>query len=281
MQAALSVLTAERSRRMLAVIDRRHSPRCATAIAISWPHGGERSDPKQNRTRRADTLVWFAGFNCGDPLRWSPTKIEFLLLDWWHRKVVQSEDADRELPRILRAFVRWSGQQKGVPARFVDQNLAAIDAFEPAFLADIGTPRRNTAAELARLVAGIPGDVDDDAYDEDEDLSGSLLAVLADRVGGWDVLDDLAATPLPDEPLDVDGVDPDILPAVHAAAHALDTEITSRGLPDATELRTAGRRLVRRLALTDPAAWRRKATPASTACAIAYLLYLRDRWRDL
>jgi len=221
----------------------------------------------------ADTLVWFAGFNCGDPLRWSPTKIEFLLLDWWHRKVVQSEDDDRELPRILRAFVRWSGQQKGLPARFVDQNLAAIDELEPAFLADIGTPRRNTAVELARMVAGFSGDVDDDDHDEDDHLTGSLLAILADQVGGWDVLDELDTTPLPDEPLDIDEVDPDILPAVRAASLALDTEVDNRGLPDAAELRTAGRRLVRRLALADPAAWRRKASPASTACAIAYLLY--------
>ena len=218
----------------------------------------------------ADTLVWFAGFNCGDPLRWSPTKIEFLLLDWWHRKVVQSEDDDRQLPSILRSFVRWSGQEHGLPARFIDQNVAAVDEFEPAFLAEIGTPRRNTAAELTRLVAGIP--VDDDA-DEDDGLADAFESVLADRVGGWDVLDDLDAIPLPDEPLVVDGVDPDILPAVHAASLALDAEITSRSLPDATELRTAGRRLIRRLALTDPAAWRRKAAPASTACAIAYLLY--------
>lgn len=233
---------------------------------------GEGLGPVAGET--ADTLVWFAGFNCGDPLRWSPTKIEFLLLDWWHRKVVQSEDADRQLPEILRAFVRWSGQQKELPDRFVDQNLAAIDDLEPAFLADIGTPRRNTAATLARIAAGIPVDDDDgDVYDEDDDLADSLEAFLAARVGGWDVLDALDATPLPAEPLALDDVDADILPAVRAAALALDTEVTSRGLPDAEELRTAGRRLVRRLALADPAAWRRKAAPASTACAIAYLLY--------
>ncbi len=220
-----------------------------------------------------DTLVWFAGFSCGDPLRWSPIKIRYLLLDWWHRKVIQSEDADRELPRILRAFVRWCGRLVGLPPAFIDRNLATIDDSEPDFLAEIKTPRRDTAVELARLAVGLPIDYEYQNEDEDEDLKGVLMRELANRVGGWDALDALDAAPLPDEPLALEDVADDILPAVLAASDALDEEISQRGLSNPVELRTAGRRLVARLALADPGAWRRKANPASTACAIAYVLY--------
>lgn len=215
-----------------------------------------------------DSLVWFAGFNCGDPLRWSTVKLEMLLLDWWHRKIVQAPEADRALPRILRAFVRWSGEQRGLAPHFVDQNVAAIDTFEPELLTDIGTPRRNTAADLARMAGGLPLD-----EEEPEDDADGFLAVLAHWVGGWDALDALTADPLPDEAFDPSGIARDILPAALSALESVEAEVVARDLPAASELVTVARRMVRRAALADPAAWRRRAKPAGTAFAFTYLLY--------
>lgn len=233
--------------------------------------------------RTVGSLIWYAGYSDGDPLRWSPVKIEVLLTDWWHRKVMQSPADDRRLPKILRAFVSWCGQEKGLPADLVAVNLAAIDTWEPAFLAAIDGPRSGIAAEMARIAAGVPLDevdlfddfpLDDDLEpDEEADAEGAIMGAVAALVGGWEALAKLNAEPLPDENLSLDGVPADIVDDVRAAAEAVDADIKARALPETDELRTAARRLVHRIAVGDPAAWRRKASPASTACAIAYLLY--------
>lgn len=194
-----------------------------------------------------DSLVWFAGYNCGDPLRWSPVKLDHLLLDWWHRKIIQSQTADRAMPTILRAFVQWSGERSGLAPHRIEENLAAIDRLEPGFLADIGTPRRNTAAGLAQLVAGLP-------------------PAAPDHSG-------LDTAPLPDEDFAEEGIPSDILPAVRAALAAVESDLEARALPQASELRTAARRLVHHTAVADPTAWRRRVNPASTACTMAYLVY--------
>lgn len=232
-----------------------------------------------------DTLVWFAGFNCGDPLRWSPLKIDQLLTDWWLRKVSQPADDHRALPDILRAFVRFSADRSGLDAGHLGENLTAIDRLEPSFLAAIGTPQRNTALDLARAAAGLPLDaydedkfdgewLDEDDFDDwDEANRAALMGILADMVGGDEALASLDDAPLPEEPFDESGIAPDILPAVRDALAAVEADITGRDLPAAPELLTAARRLVHRLAIGDPAPWRRRASAANTAFAIAYVLY--------
>lgn len=221
-----------------------------------------------------DSLVWFAGFNCGDPLRWSPLKIEQLMADWWHRKVIQPAEADRAMPTILRAFVGWCAERTGLGPRHRAESMAAIDRFEPQFLADIGTPRRNTALDLARAAAGLPldDDWDTDGWDA-EDEGPSLDEILARMVGGHDALATLDDRPLPEEPFDDTGIEPDILPAVRTVLALVEAEIATRGVPTPDELTTAARRLVARIARTDPAAWRRRARPESSALAVSYLLY--------
>ncbi len=52
--------------------------------------------------------------NSGDPLRWSPTAVESLLLDWAPRSAVIDEECTRWLPVVLDAFVGYAGLQRGL-----------------------------------------------------------------------------------------------------------------------------------------------------------------------
>jgi hypothetical protein len=109
------------------------------------------------------------------------------------------------------------------------------------------------------------GDVDLDDYDEE----AYLLGWLREAAGGDEALRDLDDTPLPDEPFDWTGIADDV--------HAKVAEVL--GLCDRccdelldTEYRTACRRLLARAAAGDPAVFRRRASSATAAAAICWIV---------
>ena len=60
------------------------------------------------------SLLWFgAGYGPGDPMRWSPTAVEILLLDWIPRKIVAEVEHLTRGPELLRAFIRFCHHERG------------------------------------------------------------------------------------------------------------------------------------------------------------------------
>jgi hypothetical protein len=82
-----------------------------------------------------DFIAYAADYGSGDPLRWSPTVVELCMLDWFPRKVTLDDDAATRVPDALRAWVRFAGDQKGLSRAAIDATLAAVDEFEPDYLA--------------------------------------------------------------------------------------------------------------------------------------------------
>ena len=55
------------------------------------------------------SVLWFGtDYGPGDPLRWSPVNVEWLLADWFPRKIVAETRYLAKLPRLLRAFIRYA-----------------------------------------------------------------------------------------------------------------------------------------------------------------------------
>ncbi|HSL07140.1 MAG TPA: hypothetical protein VK887_04085 [Pseudonocardiaceae bacterium] len=109
-----------------------------------------------------NSLLWFGtDYGPGDPLRWSPTAVEILLVDWIPRKIVAEADYLAKAPDVLRAFIRFCHRERGIRAELTTQTLAAVDEYEPGYQKLIRSPRpQGPAALLAAmgpLTAGGPG----------------------------------------------------------------------------------------------------------------------------
>jgi hypothetical protein len=72
-------------------------------------------------------------FGDGDPLRWSPTVVEMFLLDFLPRKAVMDTAQIRAMPDVLRRWVGFALERRGLERRWIDETQAAIERFTPAF----------------------------------------------------------------------------------------------------------------------------------------------------
>ena len=80
------------------------------------------------------SLLWFGtDYGPGDPMRWSPTAAEILLLDWIPRKIMADVEVPGECAGLLRAFVRFCHHERGIRPGLTDETIAAIDEFEPEY----------------------------------------------------------------------------------------------------------------------------------------------------
>lgn len=120
-------------------------------------------------TRRTatDLARLFVDFACdygaGDPLRWSPIAVEILLADWLPRKAFPEADEIEALPEVLRRFVRFSAQRKGLSDEVIAETFEAIDRFAPDFsegMAD--TERAGPAKQLVLEMHAAGIDMTDD-----------------------------------------------------------------------------------------------------------------------
>jgi hypothetical protein len=202
----------------------------------------------------------------GDPLHWSPTSVEILLLDWIPRTISAGAEFLANLPALLRAFVRFAHADRGIPSHLTDETLAAIDAFEPAYLQAIRVIElQDASGVLLQLGLGAP-DADIDAEE--------LLAELARNVGGRERLALLTATPLPDEQLDWAGIKPELQDVVTAVNTLIDDFCASHF--DA-EFRTACRRFLAKAAGVDPAPFRRGSSHTLAAAVCLVICRANDR----
>lgn len=211
-----------------------------------------------------DSLLWFGtDYGPGDPLRWSPVNVEIILSDWFPRKIVAEPAYLSRLPDLLRAFIRFSHSERGIRASLTEETLQAVDAWEPEYQRVIRSARLQGPAAL------IAGMLEEPIDDDDFDYAKYMLESLDEAVGGRVQLMALDDEPLPDEAFEWAGVAEDVQPVVREWLEACD-RVADELLDD--EHRTAMRRFLSRAAVGDPAIFRRKASSARGAAAVAWVI---------
>ena len=216
-----------------------------------------------------EPLLWFGCDNPpGDPLRWSPVAVEVLLADWVPRRIIAGVGFLSKMPDLLRAFIQYAHDRRGVPSKLTAETLTAVDEWEPHF-------QRLIRADRPQRPGSKPFDDEpffDDPWDEPLeplDVNEIVLDSLREAVGGAEALESLDARPLPDEDFDWEGVADDIREAVAEVLRLCD-----RYADDVldVEFRTALRRLLARAARGDPKVFRRRARADTAASALCWAI---------
>ncbi len=138
-----------------------------------------------------ESLLWFGtDYGPGDPLRWSPTAVEILLVDWLPRKIVAEASHLAKAPDLLRAFIGFCHHERGIPPDLTAQTLGAVDVHEADYQRLIRSPRPQGPAALLAAI----GAFDDDSPwsppgNTPADLPTIMLDTLRRAVGGQDALD--------------------------------------------------------------------------------------------
>lgn len=250
------------------------------------------------------TLLWFAcDYGPGDPMRWSPSAVEILLLDWLPRKVVADVAYLARAPRVLRVYIQWAGEQKGWRRELIGGTLATVDELEADYQRIIRTPRpQGPMALLAAMGAidegdaigawppGLPVDAPmppvawlfDAATEElraqalESFMAGQrerVRRLLEAQVGGAEALHTLTDEPLPDEPVAWAAVPESVRDRAKEIIDLLDAccqQFFDR------EHRTAMRRFVVDVAAASPRVFAR-GRPDRTAAAIAWIVASANR----
>jgi hypothetical protein len=82
-----------------------------------------------------DAILWYGcDYSGGDPLRWSPVRVELLLADWVPRKIMAPVAELRRIPNTLVAFVEYAHAARGIPRHLTDDTVSAIAQWAPQFL---------------------------------------------------------------------------------------------------------------------------------------------------
>ena len=141
------------------------------------PYGARLDDPDHRGL--LESLLWYGtDYGPGDPLRWSPVKVEILLDDWIPRKIVAPAEYLAKAPDLLRAFIRFAHAEIGLRSDLTDETLAAIDAWEPQYQQTIRSPRPQGPAALLAALGLDTEDMPDMPVDpeEPESFEHSMLA---------------------------------------------------------------------------------------------------------
>lgn len=234
------------------------------------PHGA-RLDDADNRGL-LESLLWYGiDYGAGDPLRWSAPKVEILLDDWIPRKIIAPAKYLAKAPELVRAFVRFTHAEIGLRSDLTEETVAAINASEPHYQQVIRSPRPQGPAAL---LAALGVDTEDRADmpvgpEEPERFEQSMLDWLALDVGDRIQLDQLDDNPLPDEPFRWVGIPDDATARVQQVL-ALADRCCEEMLD--FEYRTACRRVLARVASTDPEIFRRKGRAETAAAALVWIV---------
>jgi len=127
---------------------------------LDSPYGGALDWP-EDRSIVGD-LIWYrADYGYGDPLRWSPTAIEILMLDWYPRKIVADQRYLRRMPTALRGFVQFAHAEIALDQELTAEVLDAIEFHERAYHSIISKPRRQGPEAISDAL-GVLDPLDDD-----------------------------------------------------------------------------------------------------------------------
>ncbi len=81
----------------------------------------------QAASRIADLIIDFGcDQDSGRPLRMSPAKVQNFMLGWLPRKVLLSVADQNAMPHAVDAWIRWSGQKRGLSDAAVGQTLDVL-----------------------------------------------------------------------------------------------------------------------------------------------------------
>jgi hypothetical protein len=228
---------------------------------LASPFGADHTGDEARRL--LESLLWFGtDYGPGDPMRWSPTAVEILLLDWIPRKIVDDAGHLAAVPELLRAFIRFCHHERGIRQALTEQTLAAVDRYEPEYQRLIRSDRPQGPAALLAAMGVL------DEPEPELELPDIMLESLRRAVGDEAALDALDAEPLPDEPFAWHAVPADVHDRVGEVLALIDRCCTE--LLDG-EYRTACRRLLADAAAGDPEIFRRRGKAATAAAAICWV----------
>lgn len=201
-----------------------------------------------------DPLLWFAcDYGPGDPLRWSPVRVEIVLADWFPRKVIGlPPELLKRVPDVLAGFVTYAHRRARIPADLTAATIAAIEYWRPDF--DEATTGHGADDAAFHL----------DEYDM-EGITRQLEAALIELVGGADRLAALDDKPLDDEPFPSAAFPDQHRDLTTATLDHLDRWATD--LFDA-EVRTIARAVLAAVLVTDKATFKRTTDTAGLAAAV-------------
>lgn len=117
-------------------------------------------------------LQYCLDFKCdytdGDPLRWSPIGVELFMMDYLPRKVALEETEIRDLPAVLRAWVRFTLSKRGLEERWIEETEAAVDELAPEFREAVTNPDNFGIAKamVSSMIASGVDPTDQQAIDE-------------------------------------------------------------------------------------------------------------------
>lgn len=236
------------------------------------PYGRELSGDADARSL-LESLLWYgSAYSTGDPLRWSPPKIEVLMLDWIPRKIVAPTRYLAGAPDVLRAFIRFGHAEVGLRDKLTVEAIAAVDDFDVEYQRLIASPRPQGPAALLAAMGAL--DPDGPWEDLPESWEEFVLEDLQLAVGGAAALQALDDTALPEEEFDCSAIAPDIADTVHEVRAVLDDVV---GAVLGGEYRTACRRLLHRVAAGDATVFRRRARAQISAAALCWIVAKANR----
>lgn len=85
-------------------------------------------------------LVFRCDYCDGNPLRWSPIVVELFMLDFLPRKATLDAIEIRNLPGVLKAWVRFALQKRGLEERWIRETETAVDRWTTEFRKEVTDP---------------------------------------------------------------------------------------------------------------------------------------------
>jgi hypothetical protein len=244
------------------------SEEAAAAGLRLTPAGQARDDVVMSLIGGADGYLSQEDFR-----RWTPERVEGLLLLALPANVMVNRVVAERVPPLLKAFASWSLSGLDVPKAEIDAVRATVDRCGPEYVAIATSKEARVLRDAIRAYERRSG-LDQVALQilgttEDVDLDTWLLEYLGAEVGGVDALMELEAAALPDEDFAWSVVPEDVRQPVGEIVELLD-DFADRSF--GVEFRTACRRFLAAVVAGDPVVFRRKASAASGAAVIAWLV---------
>jgi hypothetical protein len=204
-------------------------------------------------------------------LRWTPQRVGelFAMLP---TTFLAAGTVARRVPQVLDALAVWSLVRIGAAGEEIATVRDSVRLWGSEYVAIATSPQATLLREATRdyealvdqQIPGLPI-----IEVEEDDLDEQLLDYWGAKVGGREALMTLDATPLPDEPFDWSVVPDDVRAAVEQVLEPLD-EFTGR--VGGVEYRTACRRFLAAVVEGESDVFRRRASAAGSAGAIAWLV---------
>jgi hypothetical protein len=130
-----------------------------------------------------ESICDFADEGDGDPLRWSPVVVEIFLTGWVPSEIVADDEYYRDIPIVLRSWIRFAGERRGLQADLIDETVQSVDQWLDEYYDLVRSPDvRGPAQQLvdALTLAGVDLDDNDAVQSFIDDYNAGLADVDID-----------------------------------------------------------------------------------------------------